>query len=148
MTLADLRVDPEPVEGVAHEDGASHHTGEADVTARLQPDLLERCRQVVTDVAGAQLAERLGPGHRDLPGPAKTQHGVAKLARVGEADRTLSDVRDEPDDVPSRCAQASASSSTRRTGTGRARTTRSGVTGGVSTIPRDRSSSSSSGSAG
>ena len=100
VTLRELRLDAQPVERVPNEHGPRDHPGEADIAARLQPDLLERRGQVVADVADAELAEALRPGNRDLPGSAKPRNGVAQLAREGEADRPLRDMRDETRDVP------------------------------------------------
>ena len=99
MALPELRLHAEALEGIADEERARDDSGQAEVARRLEPDLRERGRQVIADVRCVQLAEGLGPGHRELPGRAKPQHGVAQLARVGEAERALSDVGDEADDL-------------------------------------------------
>ena len=99
VALPELRLHAEAVEGIADEERARDDSGQAEVARRLEPDLRERGRQVIADVRCVQLAEGLGPGHRELPGRAKPQHGVAQLARVGEAERALSDVGDEADDL-------------------------------------------------
>jgi hypothetical protein len=99
VALGELRLDAEAVERPADEERVCDDPGEAEVARRLEPDLLERRGEVVADVRRAHLAEALGPGDGRFPGRAEPPDGVAQLARMGEADRALSDMGDESDDM-------------------------------------------------
>jgi hypothetical protein len=59
--------------------------GEAERAHRLQVDALEGARQIVAAIAGAELAEGVGMGHRRLAPVAKPLHGVAQLLQLGKA---------------------------------------------------------------
>jgi hypothetical protein len=68
VPLRHLEVRAELVERAPQEDALNRDARQPEVTGRLQPDLLEGRREVVLDVAGGELAERLGPRDGRLAG--------------------------------------------------------------------------------
>jgi len=86
VPLGDLEVSAELVEQAAQEDALDRKAGEAEVARWLEPDFLERCRQVVLDVAGGELAKRLRPGDGRLARVGKVGDGPAKLLDCREAE--------------------------------------------------------------
>jgi hypothetical protein len=87
VALGDLRRDAGAVERTPQERDLGGGAREAHVARRLEPDLVERARQVVRHAALAELAERLGPGDRELAVAAELPDGVAELLGAGQGER-------------------------------------------------------------
>jgi hypothetical protein len=85
VALGDLGGDPGLVEHAPEERHLGGDAREAQITRRLQPDLLEARRQEVRDAAVAELPEGLGPGDRELAVVADIAHRILQLLGLCQA---------------------------------------------------------------
>jgi len=79
VAVVHLRHHAELVERPLEERVLVDDPGQPDVAGRLEPDLVERGRQVVAAVAGTHLAERLRVGDGELPRLAEGPDGVPQI---------------------------------------------------------------------
>src|SRR5580700_960996 len=79
FAVLEARQDSELVESATEEGGLAAQADEADLTHRLQPDLVERGRDVIGPGSATELAEAVGKGDRKLSLGAKGLDRVPHL---------------------------------------------------------------------
>ena len=84
--LRALEADAELFQRVVQEHLLDGDAGEPEGAGRLQVDPVEAGGQVVGHVAVDEVAERLGPGHRELARLAEVADGGAQLLDLGQPD--------------------------------------------------------------
>ncbi len=95
VPLGDLEIGADLVQQAAQKQALYGDAGESEVARWLDPDLLERGRQVVLNVAGRELAERFGPGDSCLASVGERGDGATQFLYRREADRPATEARYE-----------------------------------------------------
>src|SRR6516162_10789331 len=95
FTMVEFRSDPEKVEGPLEEGDLGIQTGQADISHRLQPDLVERRCKIIRPRPGAELAKAVGKGQSKLAFGAKRANRVTQFLNFAEAKLVVADAREE-----------------------------------------------------
>src|SRR6516164_10362758 len=79
FTMVEFRSDPEKVEGPLKEGDLGIKTGQADISHRLQPDLVKGRCEIIGPRPGAELAKAVGKGQSKLAFCAKHANRIAQF---------------------------------------------------------------------
>ena len=95
FAMIELRRDPEQVERALEEWYFCVETGQAHIPHRLQPDFVERRRQVIGPRSWAKLAKAVGKCQSSFTFGAKARYRVAQFLNFGETELVVADMRQQ-----------------------------------------------------
>ena len=91
VPLRHLEVRADLVQGAPQEHALDRDPGQPQIARGLQPDLVEGGGEVVLDVSGRELAERVGPRDRHLARRGELADRAAQVLHRGQADTAAAD---------------------------------------------------------
>src|SRR6516225_12081091 len=95
FAMFEFRGDPEKVEGAFEEWNLGIESGQADISHRLQPNLVERRCEIIGPRPRAELAKAVGKGQSKLALGTKRTNRVTQFLNFAEAKLVIADAREE-----------------------------------------------------
>src|SRR6516164_10168271 len=95
LAMVEFRDDPKKVEGALEEWDLGIKARQADIPHRLQPDLVERRREIIGPRPGAEFTKAVGKGQRKLAFGPKSGDRVAQFLNFGETELVVADAREK-----------------------------------------------------